>query len=115
VAGIEQGRIIWVEVADPSGKNKKCRPAVVLTPTAEVRAGQPFAAVAGSTSTQHPLSSDRIELPWDSSGNCRTRLRKRTVAVCSWLLQVREEDIRQFGGVVPPKIMLEIYRRAIRD
>jgi hypothetical protein len=33
-----RGRIVWVELTDPQGRNPKCRPAVIVTPTEDIRA-----------------------------------------------------------------------------
>jgi mRNA-degrading endonuclease toxin of MazEF toxin-antitoxin module len=39
------GRIVWVELPDPQGRNPKRRPAVILTPTEEI---QPDSQNAGN-------------------------------------------------------------------
>src|SRR4029077_19453103 len=43
------GRIIWVEILDPQGRNPKCRPAVILTADADIRPDGEVWVVAIST------------------------------------------------------------------
>jgi hypothetical protein len=111
VSNLEQGRIVWAEILSPDGKKRKRRPAVVLTTTSEILPGQPFVVVAVTTQFTDPLPPDHVRLPWHPLGKVRTRLRKPTAAVCSWLAEIMEGDVRQIGGVVPPQAMLEIVRK----
>ena len=37
MAPLCRGRIVWVELLDPQGRNRKCRPAVIVTPDADIR------------------------------------------------------------------------------
>jgi hypothetical protein len=112
VPQLEQGRIIWARVRDPANQNEKKRPLVVLTRTEEILAGQEFVAVALTTSYSPPPGSLEVELPWHPEGKTRTQLRRRTVAVCDWLVTIRSEDVEALGGVVPEHIMGQIIRLA---
>jgi len=107
---LEQGRIVWVELPSSDGTQKKRRPAVIITATAEIAAGKPFAVVAVSTKFPDPLPADHVVLPWHRDGKVRTQLRKPAAAVCSWLCKITESDVLQTGGVVPPTEMIEIMR-----
>lgn len=99
---LEQGRIVWARVSSPKGGECKQRPLVILTATAEITPNVPFVAVAGTTQVSKPLPPDRVHLPWHPTGNVRTRLRKPTVVVCDWLVELRVEDVIATGGIVPP-------------
>lgn len=105
---LEQGRIVWAELPSSDGTQLKRRPSVVVTPTNEIVAGKPFMVVAATTKFTEPLPSDHVRLPWHSAGKVRTQLRQPTVVVCTWLFAIQETDIHKYGGVVPPKTMLEI-------
>lgn len=108
---LEQGRIVWAEVLSPDGETRKCRPAVVVTATNEIVPGKPFVVVAATTRINEPLPEEYVDLPWHPRGAVRTKLRKRTAAVCNWLLTITEGDVREFGGIVPPDTMTEIVRK----
>jgi hypothetical protein len=111
VPALDQGRIIWVEVADPQGKHKKLRPAVVVSATADVQPEETLVAVAATTSAGDQPSPERIELPRDPAGRARTGLRRQTFAVCNRILEVRLDDIKAYAGVVPPRVLVEIIKR----
>lgn len=108
MATLEQGRIVWAELPSSDGTTKKRRPAVIVTRTSEIVASKPFEVVSASTKFSEPLPDDQVHLPWHRDGKVRTQLRQPTVAVCSWACEILETDILQYGGVVPPKVMLEI-------
>ena len=108
MATLEQGRIIWAELPSSDGTSKKRRPAVVITPTKELISGKPFFVVTATTKFTEPLPRDQLPLPWQREGKVRTQLRQPTVAVCNWVTSILEADVLQFGGVVPPKVMVEI-------
>jgi mRNA-degrading endonuclease toxin of MazEF toxin-antitoxin module len=62
VAQLCRGRIIWVELLDPQGSNRKCRPAVVMTPDADVRDDGEVLVVAISTQLDNSLESINSEM-----------------------------------------------------
>lgn len=107
---LEYGRIIWAELPSSDGKTKKRRPAVVVTPTTEIVAGEPIDVVTATTKFSTPLPDDQVHLPWQREGKVRTQLRQPTVAVCSWACEILESDVLQYGGVVPPNVMLAIIK-----
>jgi len=100
-----QGRIVWVAIEDQSGRNPKCRPAVIITPTAQIdHAGEVVVVAATSTFTK-PLPETQIPLPWMNGGHPKTRLYKACVAVCTWVATVTVTDIQEFGGIVPKPVL----------
>ena len=112
---LEQGRIIWAELPSSDGTSKKRRPAVVITPTGEIVVGVPFQIVAATTKFTEPLPDDQVHLPWQRDGKVRTQLRQPTVVVCSWACEILESDVLQYGGIVPPNVLLEIIRIINRE
>lgn len=105
---LEQGRIVWAELSSFDGTKKKRRPGVIITSTGDIEPGKPFVVVAATTKFTEPLPDDHVSLPWHPQGKVRTRLHQPTVAICSWLCEICEDDVQHFGGVVPPKTMQEI-------
>jgi mRNA-degrading endonuclease toxin of MazEF toxin-antitoxin module len=70
------GRIVWVEVADPQGRNPKRRPAVIVTPTEEIQPDGMVRVVAISTQFEAAPPEVQVELPWDRRGTAKTQLRQ---------------------------------------
>ena len=89
---------------------KKRRPAIVITPTQDIAAGEVFSVVALTTKIPDPLPSNHVKIPWQRDGMTGTGLKKPTVAVCTWILPIRDYDIHQFGGVAPTRVMIEIAK-----
>lgn len=105
---LQQGSIVWVEVSDPAGRNPKCRPAVIVTPDAEICAGQPIVVVAATTKVGQPLPANRVPLPWQAGKHPITGLYKECVAVCDWLVEIDQSQIKDIAGVCPPDILSTI-------
>jgi hypothetical protein len=107
-----QGRIIWIEVADPRGKNAYARPVVILTPTAEIDSSTTlFGVVASNTAFyKEPRPDSYIEIPYHPQGMVRTRLRKPTVAICEWIAKIDKSraEAAEAGGIVPPRVLKAI-------
>ena len=84
---------------------------IVLTATADLRSDEPFVAMAITTTFRDPPPDDHIVLPWHPQGRTTTKLRRRSAAVLSWLVEVNPADVHQFGGDVPIPLMIEILKR----
>ena len=84
------GSVVWVELADANGFCK-VRPAVVVSATADIAAGQPVRVVAITTRLPTPLPDDHVSLPWDRQGKARSGLRRKCAAVT-----VREKITEKF-------------------
>lgn len=111
---LQQGRIVWVELLDPQGRNPKVRPAVVVTATPEITDGREIVVAAMSTQLDQSRPEVSVELPWDRAGHPKTKLTRRNV-VCDWLVTVPADSIGDdaLGGTVPFAPMariLEIVR-----
>jgi mRNA-degrading endonuclease toxin of MazEF toxin-antitoxin module len=105
------GRIVWVEVPDSQGRNPKRRPAVIVTPTHEIQADGEVCVVGISTKFEEAPPEVQVELPWDPRGVAKTQLRKRSWAVCTWVLTVPVASIAEYRGIVPPLQLLEIVQK----
>lgn len=103
-----RGRIVRVEVLDPQNRNPKCRPAIIITPTEEIRADGDVDLVAITGSTNAAPAEMQVALPWHSQGQAGTRLTKPSVAVCSWVFTSPVSKIQSYEGVVPDRQMLQI-------
>ncbi|MGL6097149.1 MAG: type II toxin-antitoxin system PemK/MazF family toxin [Fimbriiglobus sp.] len=104
----EPGRIVWVTIPDPQGRNPKRRPAVVLALTGDLTAGGVLAVAAVTTRIAVAPSGVVVSLPWHRDGHPRTRLRTASEVVCDWELTVPAETVEETGGIVPRNRFLEI-------
>ncbi len=109
-ARLTAGRIVWAEVADPNGI-RKLRPAIILRAPDPVAAGGPLDVVAVTSRLTSPLPEDHVLLPWDPRGHPRTGLNRRSAAVCTWLAQIVESDIRDEAGLVPTPLLATILAK----
>lgn len=114
---LRRGRIVWTPVADERGHNRYPRPVVILTADEEIAAvDELFGVVASNTAAQmNPRPPHCVELPFHPSGRVVTKLKKPSVAVCTWIVSVKKSEIEDYGGIVPPKIVQQILetRRSI--
>jgi mRNA-degrading endonuclease toxin of MazEF toxin-antitoxin module len=108
VSSPSYGRIVIATVADQQGRNQKARPLVIITPNKEIAAGEPLVAVAISTTYQQLDKSLYVTLPWHPAGNSRTKLKRDSAAVCTWLVEITESAIEGYGGLVPDETMKRI-------
>ncbi len=106
-----RGRIVWVELLDPQGRNRKCRPAVIMSPDADIQSDGEVWVVAISTQFDEAPVEVQVELPWDRRGHPRTKLKERCAAVCTWLEKVNVASIQQYAGIVPGRQLLDIQMR----
>ena len=104
------GRIVWADVKDANGF-VKTRPAVVMSATAEIGLGKPLIVMAITTTYPDPPPADHVELPWHAQGHPVTRLTRRSAAVTTWMDTIMPDQIRGYGGGVPPKYMRKILER----
>lgn len=104
---LTQGRLIWMAVRGYDGQWKS-RPVVVITANRDIPSSPVIVGVACSHSaaeSSDPLPENYVDLPFHPSGNCRTKLTKRTVAICNWVVRIEKATIQlsSFGGLVPPQ------------
>jgi hypothetical protein len=102
--------VVWAELEDTNGV-RKVRPAVIVTPTADIAAGRPVRLVAVTTRLPTPLPGDHVLLPWDRQGKARSGLRRRCAAVAVWQATVPVEAVQQVVGILPPKVIEELLSK----
>ena len=111
VPNVRYGHIVWAVVRDRYGFRKR-RPAIVLTPTREIRDDLPLVVMAVTTSFPDPPPDRHVALPWNPDPRrVGTRLACRSAAVVYWLDTVYIDEIEEVKGVVPPRTMAEIQRQ----
>lgn len=107
---LRSGRIVWAIVRDHRGYRKR-RPAIILTPDAEISADQPLVLMAVTTTYPEPPPIEYIELPWNRDRRrVSTGLARRSAAVVTWVDTVYPDEVDSVIGTVPPKTMEEILR-----
>jgi mRNA-degrading endonuclease toxin of MazEF toxin-antitoxin module len=107
---LQTGRIVWVEIEDANGI-RKLRPGVIVTPTDRITAVGPIEVVAVTSRLSDPLPDDYVLLPWHPKGHARTKLTRKSAAVCTWIARINTQDVRDVGGVVPGQVLLEILTK----
>jgi len=115
VPSLEQGQIVWVRIADQTGRNPKCRPAVIVTRTNEITPHGQIVVVAATGVFRRPLPENTISLPWAHGGHQTTGLKKECVAICDWLVTVNVDDIDSVGGRLPPSTLRSIIENLPRQ
>lgn len=105
------GRVVWVTIADPQGRNPKRRPAVILTPTDDIAEGGEIDVVGITTSFELAPAEVQTELQFDPRGSCRSGLRERSWAVATWVMRLPVAAIESYGGTIPGRQMAEIHRK----
>lgn len=110
---VKPGQLVWVEVADFNGF-RKVRPVVVISTSSDPPSSTRVTAVAIATKIPAKLPDDQVLLPWAAEGRCHSGLRRRSAAVCSWIVTffntdirgwigtLNEETLRQIMGKIPP-------------
>ena len=106
-----RGRIVWVELLDPQSRNPKRRPAVIVTPDAEIRSDGELWVVGISTQLFESPAEVQVELPWHRDRHPRTGLKERCAAVCTWMERVSVASIQGYMGIVPGRQLLDILKQ----
>ena len=109
-APVRFGQIVWAEMADANGI-RKCRPAVILTPTDRITPSGPLDVAAITSQLPQPLPEDHVLLPWHAQGHPHTGLSRKCAAVCTWLARILPDDIQSVAGIVPGPLLLDIVSK----
>jgi hypothetical protein len=118
VSKLYQGSIVWIPLADHRGHNFYNRPVIILVRTDEITSASELFGVVASNTAYHetPRPHEYIEVPHHPQGLVCTKLKKGTVAICTWLESFKTSDVRpeNIGGRVPQQV-LEIIVLKIRE
>lgn len=106
---LRRGRIVWGTVVDKRG-DKKSRPAVIWTPTDQIKPDRPLVVLAITTTFPDPPPEDHILLPRDPKKRAGTGLTKRSAVVLTWFDQIQQEGL-EFKGEVPAKLIALIEEK----
>lgn len=108
---LKQGDIVWSKVHDRNG-NAKVRPVVIITASDEIIIDDSIVAVAITTTFAEPPPDYCVEIPWYRLGHRVTGLKRRSAAVCNWMVEIHPSDIEGRPiGMVPKKYLLDILNR----
>ena len=103
------GSVVWALLEDANGF-RKLRPAIVLTPSAQIASGARVRVAAVTTRVPNPLPDDHVLLPWDAQGTARSGLRRKCAAVASWIAEASADDL-QIVGALPASVIEELLTK----
>lgn len=106
---LRQGTIVWTVAVDPRG-NRKRRPLVLVSSDKDITSGGSIVGAAVTTTFPQPPPPGYVEIPWDPTGRAATGLRRRSAAVCSWLVTFEPESVDGVIGKVPAATLLKILQ-----
>lgn len=113
-----RGAIIQAVAPGKRGEGK-VRPLVVISDAArgEEDKDATLVAVAISSTTLASPSSTLVDLPWHPEGMVSTRLRRTSVAVCDWVVELPPDSVIAVRGRVPDETLRMIIEkvRAIQE
>lgn len=105
------GRVVWVTLNDPQGRNPKRRPAVIITPTDDITPDGEVWVVGVTTTAELAPEEVRTLLQYDPQGKCRSGLRERCWAVSTWVAKMPASAIETYAGTIPGPQMAEIHKK----
>lgn len=108
-ATIAQGEIVWAEMPDSRGGNRKRRPAVVVSAGIDA-AGDVHVAAITTLIGEAPFS-EAVELPHNPRGHDTTGLKRACEVVCSWVVRIPAGNAERTGGSVPVDELNEILAK----
>ena len=105
---------MWAtKIPDPRGVRKD-RPVLVLTPTDEIADAELIVGAAIATSFPEPPPYTHIALPWAADGSVKTGLRRRSAAVCNWLVKLEPGKIEPVKGYLDARRLADVMGRVIQ-
>lgn len=100
---------------DPFNNPPARHPVIILTGDDEIAANETIVGVVASHTSAmiKPRRDEWIPIPFHPNGNCHTRLRKETVAVCNWVVAIPSGgyDEKDIGGDISKRLLLEILTK----
>ncbi len=82
--------------------------------TEDILLDGPVVGVAVTTTYPEPPPTNCVTLPWSERGHPATGLRRRSAAVCDWLVSFRPSEAVTEGGHVPGRTLQAILS-TVRD
>ncbi len=107
---LEQGAVVWAVVPDRNGVMKR-RPLVIITDTNQIFMDEKIVGAAITTTYPEPPPETHVALPWHPRGQAATGLRRRSAAVCNWLVRLQPSSVEEVMGFVPTRTLLTIVKR----
>ena len=96
---LEQGYIVEAHVPSQRGQTKVSRPAVVISPNNELKAGGNIVVVGITTSYRSSDPPSRyFALEFNPAGGCATGLRRESWAVMDWIEEIPRTAINAYKG-----------------
>ena len=110
---ISQGQIVWAKIKDRNGI-EKTHPVVIITDSSEIPTESALVGVAVTATFGDPLPKWAVEIPWSTAGESKTGLRRRSAAVCNWLVELDKQNVDRIIGFVPRSHLQEIIALVMR-
>ena len=107
-----QGRIVYLKVSrpDPQGYNPKNRGFVIISSKKEIAVGEPYWAVAITSTINGDV--DEVALNWSKDQNGLTKLSRPSVAKACWQEWLYDDDIENRSGLVEAGFVEQIRIKA---
>ncbi len=102
-----RGQIVYAldDIPDQNGRNPKPnRPFIVISPNEYIAVSFDLEGIAISGNNWQ-ADDTHIELPHSNHSFCHTGLTKRSIAVCSWKVVLRQDRIESKRGHVKPDLL----------
>jgi hypothetical protein len=112
------GRIVYVTVPDPQGRNAKQRPCVIVRRQPEDVPDAALAVVALTSTVDEIPPADRVDIPYpraqlNGDPHPMTGLVCECAAACHWQTVVRESQVENVAGRVPTYLLDRILARVL--
>ena len=112
-----RGRVIFPKVAipDPQGQNPKAdRPLIVISRDDETKQGGAIQAIGITSDFQASPADHYVSLPFGPTA--KTGLRKQSAALCTWLIDIAQDNVEIGKGYVHPVVLIqpEMENRKVR-
>jgi mRNA-degrading endonuclease toxin of MazEF toxin-antitoxin module len=102
---IQRGSIVWAFIADPSGRNIKDRPALVVDGQSHIDSGSDLHVVVISTDFSYPLAPGWFDLPSGLGGVEKTGLPEACVVKCDWIDTIPQLNVLRVSGRAPATVV----------
>jgi mRNA-degrading endonuclease toxin of MazEF toxin-antitoxin module len=105
---IQRGTVILAVIGDPSGKNPKDRPAIVLDRQEDIDAGRDLFVAVITTDLLDPLRSGWFDVPTKPDGTGPTGLREACIVKANWLDLIPQAKVLRVTGRAPARLVRQV-------